>query len=73
MDSAWFRAKVEDSFPDSDECLVRLVDYGGFYRVSCDDLRQIRYNLVLLFVSRLKDDSFVGVLFTLSSVSGSTS
>lgn len=38
----WYRAQTMDVYEETDEALVRFVDYGGYCRVPASDLRQIR-------------------------------
>jgi len=45
MLSDWCRAQVVQSFPDTDEYDLKLVDYGGYLRLPGTSLRQIRYNI----------------------------
>lgn len=45
---AWFRAVTVLYYADSDEVLVRFVDYGGYTRVARGDIRQIRTDLMTL-------------------------
>ena len=40
--NSWFRAQVVSVFEETDECDIRYVDYGGYAKVSCSTLRQIR-------------------------------
>jgi len=39
----WCRAQVVQSYPDSDEYDLKLVDYGGYLHLPGTSLRQIRY------------------------------
>ncbi|CAJ0567463.1 unnamed protein product, partial [Mesorhabditis spiculigera] len=45
---AWFRAMTVSYCDESDEMLVRFVDYGGYTCVVRDDLRQIRSDFLAL-------------------------
>jgi len=38
----WFRAQTVEKFDETDEVLVKFVDYGGYLRIGAADLRQIR-------------------------------
>ena len=42
MFGGWFRAQVVESTDDSEQCLVRFVDYGGYCSIDKSSLRQIR-------------------------------
>jgi len=44
----WYRAQTIDVYEDTDEALVKFVDYGGYCRVSASDLRQIRSDFMTL-------------------------
>jgi A-kinase anchor protein 1 len=46
--SGWYRAQIVEVFPDTDEVLLRFVDYGGYGRACCVDLRQIRSDFLSL-------------------------
>lgn len=39
----WCRAQVVESYLDTDEYDVKLVDYGGYLHLAGTSLRQIRY------------------------------
>jgi len=39
----WFRAQTVQTFDETDEVLVKFVDYGGYLRIAAADLRQIRF------------------------------
>jgi len=41
--SDWCRAQVVQSYPDTDEYDLKLVDYGGYLHLPGASLRQIRY------------------------------
>jgi len=43
MMNDWCRAQVVESYPDTDEYDVKLVDYGGYLHLPGTSLRQIRY------------------------------
>lgn len=45
---AWFRAVTVCFFEETDEVLVRFVDYGGYTKIPRGDLRQIRTDLMTL-------------------------
>ncbi|CAJ0951905.1 unnamed protein product, partial [Mesorhabditis belari] len=45
---AWFRALTVNYFEDTDEVLIRFVDYGGYLKVKREILRQIRTDLMSL-------------------------
>ncbi|XP_074643675.1 A-kinase anchor protein 1, mitochondrial-like [Tubulanus polymorphus] len=38
----WYRGQVVSYMEESDECDVKFVDYGGYARISCSSLKQIR-------------------------------
>lgn len=44
--AGWYRAQTIAVYPESDEILVKFVDYGGYSAVPAKDLRQIRYKHV---------------------------
>jgi len=44
----WYRAQSIDVYEDTDEALVKFVDYGGYCRVPASDLRQIRSDFMTL-------------------------
>ncbi|CAD6190367.1 unnamed protein product [Caenorhabditis auriculariae] len=46
--NAWFRAVTVNYFEESDEVLIRFVDYGGYARLPRQELRQIRTDLMSL-------------------------
>ena len=46
----WCRAQVVQSYPDTDEYDLKLVDYGGYLHLPGTSLRQIRY-ITALFVT----------------------
>ena len=39
---AWFRAVTVSYYADTDEVMLRFVDYGGYTRLPRSELRQIR-------------------------------
>ena len=43
MFDGWYRIQVMQSYPETDECDVRYVDYGGFAKVQASEIRQIRF------------------------------
>lgn len=45
---AWFRAVTVNYYADSDEVMLRFVDYGGYTRLPRSELRQIRTDLMSL-------------------------
>uniref|UniRef100_A0A7I5E8H2 Tudor domain-containing protein n=1 Tax=Haemonchus contortus TaxID=6289 RepID=A0A7I5E8H2_HAECO len=45
---AWFRAVTVSYYPESDEVMLRFVDYGGYTRLPRSELRQIRTDLMSL-------------------------
>jgi len=51
MFGGWFRALVISYNPDSDECFIRFVDYGGYAQLAAHLLQQIRW---LIISNRLK-------------------
>lgn len=44
----WYRAQIVYVYPDSDECEVKFVDYGGYSKESISSLRQIRSDFMTL-------------------------
>ena len=42
-DRGWYRAVTCAYMPDTDEVLIKYVDYGGYARIATDELRQIRW------------------------------
>lgn len=46
--AGWYRAQTIAMFDDTDEVLVKFVDYGGYSRLSAMDLRQIRSDFMNL-------------------------
>ncbi|KAK6058352.1 hypothetical protein COOONC_04078 [Cooperia oncophora] len=45
---AWFRAVTVSYYSESDEVMLRFVDYGGYTRLPRSELRQIRTDLMFL-------------------------
>ncbi|KAL6728591.1 hypothetical protein Aduo_010384 [Ancylostoma duodenale] len=45
---AWFRAVTVSYYADTDEVMLRFVDYGGYTRLPRSELRQIRTDLMSL-------------------------
>ncbi len=39
----WYRALTVAVYEESDEVLVKFIDYGGYSRLPTSDLKQIRY------------------------------
>ncbi|CAD5120900.1 DgyrCDS9452 [Dimorphilus gyrociliatus] len=48
LNNGWYRAIVRKYYPEEDECEVKYVDYGGYQRVSCFTLRQLRIDFLSL-------------------------
>lgn len=46
--NSWFRAVTVQYYEETDEVFVKFVDYGGYSRMSRQDLRQIRTDLMSL-------------------------
>ena len=44
----WYRVQVCEAIADTDLCLVKFVDYGGFVTIPVLQLRQIRTDMVAL-------------------------
>lgn len=49
----WCRAQVVQSYPESDEYDLKLVDYGGYLHLPGTSLRQIRYFITLFLLLKL--------------------
>ncbi len=48
MMQGWYRAQVVEAYPDTDECVIRFLDYGGYARIEGYCLRQIRSDYMSL-------------------------
>jgi A-kinase anchor protein 1 len=46
--SGWYRALIIEVYPETDEVLLRYLDYGGYGRCCGDDLRKIRRDFLRL-------------------------
>lgn len=44
----WFRAQTTQTYDETDEVLVKFVDYGGYLKLPANDLRQIRSDFMIL-------------------------
>lgn len=44
----WFRVEIIGVYPETDECDLAYVDYGGYDRVALSSLRQIRSDFMTL-------------------------
>lgn len=44
----WFRAQTIEVYDETDEVLVKFVDYGGYLRIAASELRQIRSDFMSL-------------------------
>uniref|UniRef100_A0A915KY15 Tudor domain-containing protein n=1 Tax=Romanomermis culicivorax TaxID=13658 RepID=A0A915KY15_ROMCU len=44
----WFRAQTTQTYDETDEVLVKFVDYGGYLKLPANDLRQIRSDFMTL-------------------------
>lgn len=44
----WFRAQTVEVYDETDEVLVKFVDYGGYLRIAASELRQIRSDFMSL-------------------------
>ncbi|XP_072033790.1 uncharacterized protein [Amphiura filiformis] len=48
MMQGWYRAQVVEVYPETDECDIRFLDYGGYARIEGYGLRQIRSDFMTL-------------------------
>ena len=48
MMQGWYRAQVVEVYPERDECDIKFLDYGGYARIECTGLRQIRSDFMTL-------------------------
>ncbi|KAJ9574991.1 hypothetical protein L9F63_007819, partial [Diploptera punctata] len=44
----WYRAQVVSAEPESEQCDIKFVDYGGYMTIECSLLRQIRSDFMTL-------------------------
>ena len=48
MLNGWYRAQIMATYENTDECDIKYVDYGGYSRVACSILKQIRSDFMTL-------------------------
>ncbi|XP_072014555.1 A-kinase anchor protein 1, mitochondrial-like [Amphiura filiformis] len=48
MMQGWYRAQVVEVYPETDECDIRFLDYGGYARIEGYGLRQIQSDFMTL-------------------------
>lgn len=48
MFRGWYRAQIVQTYPDTDECDIKFVDFGGYMSVHGSILRQIRSDFTTL-------------------------
>ncbi|CAK9292753.1 unnamed protein product [Gordionus sp. m RMFG-2023] len=48
VDDTWYRSQILEYLEEKDECIVKLLDFGGYQKLSRNELRQIRMDFLSL-------------------------